>query len=323
MESRPSGDQLVERLGQAAPSSGSGTRALTERRASVRLSLASRAALSIRRCTSVGSSPACPAASSWVTTPISPWAMVSWISLAIRCRSSATPASWAWATSRACSPMFSSWASLSSTSAWRRCSLSSEIFSPPTIPKPMATVCTATMIPKNHSSSLVGIGDDDQRIDHHRGGRHPGERHRCRPQQIGVEEPGDDEHEEQGVAHHQQESQHQQPGEVHPHPCLTVSTPSPGVGEHHVHPRRRQRHQPEGDCGRPRGIRVDDGEDGAEGERDVRPPGDHVVEAALPPRHGVGGGVGLSGVDHRAHSQRNRWRRATLPRERTPPGRGD
>ena len=49
----------------------------------------------------------CPcrsAACSWVMIPVSPWARVSWISLAIRCRSSSTPASRAWASSWSCRP---------------------------------------------------------------------------------------------------------------------------------------------------------------------------------------------------------------------------
>ena len=47
------------------------------------------------------------AASSWVTMPVRPWASVSWISRASRCRSSSTPASRAWASSWACRPAFS------------------------------------------------------------------------------------------------------------------------------------------------------------------------------------------------------------------------
>ena len=39
--------------------------------------------------------------------PASPWASVSWISRAIRCRSSSTPASRAWVSNWACSPVFS------------------------------------------------------------------------------------------------------------------------------------------------------------------------------------------------------------------------
>ena len=80
----------------------------TARRASARLSRARRAP---RRCVdrgSTGRSLAWAAASSWVTIPIRPCAMVSWISRAIRCRSSSTPASRACVSSWACSPAFSS-----------------------------------------------------------------------------------------------------------------------------------------------------------------------------------------------------------------------
>ena len=50
---------------------------------------------------------ACSAACSWVTIPVSPCASVSWISRAIRCRSSSTPASRAWAISCRCRSSFS------------------------------------------------------------------------------------------------------------------------------------------------------------------------------------------------------------------------
>ncbi len=48
------------------------------------------------RASATGSPLACSAACSWVMIPVSPCASVSWISLAIRCRSSRIPASRAW-----------------------------------------------------------------------------------------------------------------------------------------------------------------------------------------------------------------------------------
>jgi len=58
--------------------------------------------------------------------PASPWARVSWISRAIRCRSSCTPASRACTSSWACSPAFS--ASAASSLPFASCSSASARF---------------------------------------------------------------------------------------------------------------------------------------------------------------------------------------------------
>ena len=55
----------------------------------------------------VGTAAACLAACTWVMIPVRPWARVSWISRAMRWRSSSVPASRAWASSRAWSSAFS------------------------------------------------------------------------------------------------------------------------------------------------------------------------------------------------------------------------
>ena len=69
--------------------------------------------------------------------------MVSWISRAIRARSSRMPASRAWVSSWAWSPAFSTSATSSLASAWRRSSFCSLIFSPTIEPAPMTTVWIA------------------------------------------------------------------------------------------------------------------------------------------------------------------------------------
>ena len=79
---------------------------------------------------SAGRSSACSAASSWATIPMSPCAIVSWISRAIRARSSRMPASRAWVSSWAWSPAFSTSAVSSLASACRRSSFCSVTFSP-------------------------------------------------------------------------------------------------------------------------------------------------------------------------------------------------
>jgi hypothetical protein len=135
--------------GSRAISSGSGCKACTDRRASDRLSRASRIAESkwwrhwpagfpdSAGVPGPGGAAARPAASSWVMIPARPWARVSWISRAIRCRSSSTPASRAWASSWACRPAFSSsdavslrLASLSSVTSRPRRSLRSALTQP-------------------------------------------------------------------------------------------------------------------------------------------------------------------------------------------------
>ena len=98
---------LVSASLSRAVSSGSGRSASTERRASVRLSRASRVAAAKCLRHPAGSSAACSAACSWVTIPVRPWARVSWISRAIRCRSSRIPASLAWVSNCWCRPAFS------------------------------------------------------------------------------------------------------------------------------------------------------------------------------------------------------------------------
>ena len=82
--------------GSVPASSAAGIDASTDRRASARLSRARRSAFSRCRSRSAGRSCAWSAASSCVTIPIRPWAIVSWISRAMRARSSRMPASRAW-----------------------------------------------------------------------------------------------------------------------------------------------------------------------------------------------------------------------------------
>ena len=143
-------------------SSACGRSAWTERRASARLSLASRLALSIRRSRSA-SLLVCWAASSWVTMPVRPWARVSWISRAIRCRSSPAPASRAWVSNWACSPVFSAiisssrWlASASSAIMPLRAWFCSSLLAPSMVKSPMRPMSTQAMVTQMVAVDTVG-----------------------------------------------------------------------------------------------------------------------------------------------------------------------
>ena len=148
--------------GSLLSSSACGRSAWTERRASARLSRASRLALPIRRSRSA-SLPVCWAASSWVMIPVRPWARVSWISRAIRCRSSPAPASLAWVSNWACSPVFSAiisssrwFASASSTIICLRAWFCSSDLTPSRVKAPTST--TSTPARSTQMATVEGVG---------------------------------------------------------------------------------------------------------------------------------------------------------------------
>ncbi len=150
------------------PSSGSGRSASTERRASARLSLASLLTASKGRTHGGGTSCICSAACSCAMIPVSPWARVSWISRAIRWRSSRTPASRAWASSWACRPVFSAsvasssrFVRLSSARVCSRCSFSRSARRSTQAVPPMRTTLAATMDRYSIRPEAVVLGTSD------------------------------------------------------------------------------------------------------------------------------------------------------------------
>lgn len=88
--------------------------------------------------------------------PASPWASVSWISPASRCRSSWAPDSRAWTTSWACSPAFSCRAASSRPTSSSRLRSSGSLRAVSRMPTPIAAVCTVTISRNSASTSRVG-----------------------------------------------------------------------------------------------------------------------------------------------------------------------
>ena len=95
--------------------------------------------------------------------PVSPWASVSWISRAIRCRSSPAPASRAWVSSWACSPVFSAiisssrWlASASSTIICLRARFCSSVLAPISTNAPMSP--RSTQVSRIQIATAVTVG---------------------------------------------------------------------------------------------------------------------------------------------------------------------
>ena len=144
------------------------------------------------------------------------------------------------------------------------------------------------------------IGVDDAGVDDYRGHPDPEERERCRLQQVGVDESGDDEHEVDRQQEHEHRAENHQTTEIEPHPPLVFAA-IPLKGEHEEHPDggsggQTYRHQTVGP-----GVCREQAEDEADGQGDVGHPLHDLFEASLP-----FGERGLGNPDHRlgAHSQR-------------------
>ena len=228
--------------------------------------------------------------------PVSPWARVSWISRAIRCRSSWTPASRAWVSSCCCRPAFSDsvasslWlAVLSSSSACLRRS-SSTVLGPPG--------------PGVGQRDGHVHGHDDQ-VDHHagrgvlvdavglRGGGQQPHRGRAeqppRPHQVPDHEEVDGERvdPEQGVVEDQERAEHDQHGDEDRH--HPRAAPPGGVQRvHPQHPRGGQRAQDEpGELGVRARLAEREGQQEAEDQRAVGQDIQHRV-VTLAERSGAG-----------------------------------
>ncbi len=217
--------------------------------------------------------------------PVSPWAIVSWISRAIRCRSSRTPASRAWVSSCAWRPAFSSSAASSRASATRRSSFCSVTFSP----NDGAGADRDGLddddreVPGPRVGGLREAGDEGVHEDRRRRDADDGERQR--PQHRGVEEPGDHEDEEQRLPEHQHRREDQQPDEedVEPQEMVLVGFRPARVED--VHPDRGAGGDGEGRQP-PAEVRVAgaDPEERGEGEQHVPAPIEHAVAETLPAR---------------------------------------
>ena len=149
--------------------------------------------------------------------------MVSWISRAIRCRSSPAPASLAWVSSWACSPVFSAiisssrWlASASSAIMCLRASFCSPIFTPSIVKTPMRTTSTPASSTQMTTSDTVGRWNPPAWAIAMKKATTAQPTHRHAPVRVlpGVQEADPGEEREPRAADGEHGDEHQQPGEV-------------------------------------------------------------------------------------------------------------